>query len=65
MVREEVAKLLQKKLSWLKWAERKRLIPHVRVGRAIRYRESDLRAWIEGRQVHPVTAPSAGDSDED
>lgn len=31
-------------------------LPFVRVGRAIRYRESDLKSWIEQRTTTSVTA---------
>jgi len=54
LLREEAAKLLRKKESWLKWAERHGVIPHLRVGRAVRYRESDLAAWVEQCTVRPT-----------
>lgn len=44
--RERAAELLNKKASWLRYAERHRLIPFIRVGQQIRYRESDLEAWV-------------------
>lgn len=47
----EVAELLQKKESWLRYAERKRLIPFVRVGQQIRYRQADVDAWIRRQTV--------------
>lgn len=29
-------------------------LPYVRVGRSIRYRESDLRAFLDARAVNPI-----------
>ena len=28
-------------------------LPHVRIGRAVRYRRSDIAAWIEANTVRP------------
>jgi excisionase family DNA binding protein len=49
--RQQVAVLLGKKVSWLRYAERHRLIPFVRVGRQIRYRRADLERWLEQNAV--------------
>jgi hypothetical protein len=59
LTREEVARILNKKPSWLRYAERKKLIPFVKVGQAIRYRPSDILGWIE---THVVSGHSADDS---
>ena len=43
---EEVAELLGMKTDWV-WAQaRKGLIPHVRLGRYRRFRESAIEAWL-------------------
>jgi predicted DNA-binding transcriptional regulator AlpA len=46
LTRDEAAAILRKKVSWLRYSERRRIIPFVKVGQAIRYRSSDLREWI-------------------
>ncbi len=51
LIREEAAHIIRKRPSWMRYAERHRLIPYVKVGQAIRYRPSDLRAWIEAHVV--------------
>lgn len=54
LVREEVSKLIRRRVSWLKWAERKGLIPHVRLGREVRYRRADLVEWLDHCTVRPA-----------
>ncbi len=44
---EEVAALLQVTCSWVYAETRKRRIPHLRLGRYVRYRRSALEAWME------------------
>jgi len=44
---EEVAALLQVTCSWVYAETRKRRIPHLRLGRYVRYRRSALNAWME------------------
>jgi excisionase family DNA binding protein len=51
MLRKEVSKLVRRKESWLRWAERKGLIPFVRVGREIRYRRADIEAWLDAHKA--------------
>ena len=60
LTREEVARLLSKPESWLKYAERHRQIPFVRVGSQIRYRAEDISRWLKERVV-PV-APNEADN---
>jgi predicted DNA-binding transcriptional regulator AlpA len=49
--RAQVARILQKPASWLRYAERHRLIPFHKIGQQIRYRRSDVEAWIERQRV--------------
>ena len=56
LTRDEAAARIKKPASWLRWAERQKLIPYVKVGQQIRYRVSDLDEWIASRVVHPVRA---------
>jgi excisionase family DNA binding protein len=44
---DEVAALLQVTCSWVYAETRKRRIPHLRLGRYVRYRRSAIKAWIE------------------
>jgi hypothetical protein len=51
MTRKEAAEMLQKKVSWLRYAERRRLLPYVKVGQQVRYDPADLTRWIDSRRV--------------
>ena len=49
---EEAAEILRVKLSWLYQHTRRRSqdrIPFVKIGRYLRFREPDLRAYIDSR----------------
>jgi excisionase family DNA binding protein len=43
----EVAERLSVPVSWVRAETRAGRMPHVQLGRYRRYRESDLRAWLE------------------
>jgi excisionase family DNA binding protein len=47
---EAVARLLSVKPSWIYEAVRSRRIPHVKIGRHIRFIRSDLEVWIRDRR---------------
>lgn len=55
MKAEEVAARLSVPPTWVYAAARNRLIPSVQVGRYVRFRRSDIEAWIEagGRAADP------------
>lgn len=55
LTRGEAAAALNKKISWLRWSERRRLIPFIKVGQQIRYVSADLEAWIASRRVAAST----------
>jgi excisionase family DNA binding protein len=56
---EEVAALLQVTCSWVYAETRKRRIPHLRLGRYVRYRRSAIEAWIEDvERSSAITRPS-------
>ncbi len=64
MTRKEAAEYLGIRPQTLAcWASTQReTIPYVRVGRSVRYRKSDLDAWIESRVVTstaPIVAAAA------
>lgn len=44
----EVAALLQVTRSWVYEQTRRNRMPHVRLGRYVRYRRSAVEAWIAG-----------------
>jgi excisionase family DNA binding protein len=44
------AKLLAVKPSWVYEAVRSRRIPHLKIGRHIRFLRSDLEAWIDSQR---------------
>ena len=51
---DEAAEILRVKLSWLYQHTRRRSqdrIPFVKVGRYLRFREQDLRTYIESRKL--------------
>ncbi len=47
----DVAKMLNKKESWVRYARRSGILPYIKVGQALRFRMEDLLAWIEERRV--------------
>jgi excisionase family DNA binding protein len=50
---EEAAEILRVKVSWLYQHTRRRsqdLVPFIKVGRYLRFREQDLLAYIENRK---------------
>jgi len=51
LTRKEVARLLRKKESWLKYAERRKLIEYVKIGQQIRYRRSAIERYIQEHRV--------------
>ena len=53
LTRKQAAKILSKPESWLRFAERKRLVPYVKIGHHIRYRLRDLEAWVREQRVMP------------
>jgi len=63
LLRAEAASILRKPTSWLRYAERHGLVPFVRVGRQIRYRQEDLEAWVERSRAAPASGPQAGEGD--
>jgi excisionase family DNA binding protein len=44
---EEVASLLQVTPAWVYAETRRRRIPHIRLGRYVRYRRLALQAWMD------------------
>ena len=57
---EEVAALLRVTPAWVYAQTRRHRIPHLRLGRYVRYRRETLDSWME--QVESSTSPSVGHS---
>lgn len=53
---DEVAALLQVSCAWVYAETRKRRIPHLRLGRYVRYRRSAIEAWIVETEASSATA---------
>lgn len=61
MTTKEAAAFLDLKPNTLvKWRQRGEGPPFVRLGANVRYAEADLRAYIEGNRVFPVTLAMPG-----
>lgn len=52
----EAARFLSMPLSTLEKQTARKQIPHVKLGRAVRYDVADLRAWIEAKKI-PFASP--------
>jgi excisionase family DNA binding protein len=50
---KQAAELLNVPATWLMAEARAERIPHVRLGKYVRFDRDDLLAWIEGRGVGP------------
>jgi excisionase family DNA binding protein len=48
---KEVAKRLNMSETWVYRQAQCRIIPHVRLGKSVRFIESDLEAWINASKV--------------
>lgn len=44
----------------VKWRQREEGPPFVKIGSNVRYREADIRAWLEGNRVLPPTFSTLG-----
>jgi excisionase family DNA binding protein len=47
MTTEQVCDWMQVKVDWLYGQVARKTIPHVKVGRLLRFRKTDLEAWME------------------
>jgi len=54
---EAAGRLLGVPATWVMRAARRQQIPHVRVGRYVRFSEVALREWADARAVGPVASP--------
>jgi len=50
---DELAKVLSVKKSTIYQWVHLELIPHMKVGRLLRFREEDIQKWLISRQVEP------------
>ncbi len=51
MTVDDAAKFLNVKVSWLRSAIFRRAIPYIKVGNLVRFRECDLKEWIQKHTV--------------
>ncbi len=49
---EEVAHLLGMGIDWIYSQTRKGRIPHIRLGRTVRYRRQAILDWLEQKEQH-------------
>jgi len=56
---DEVAAMLRMKRAWVYAETRRGALPHVRLGRYVRYRRSAVTAWVEGLEQGTRTAHHA------
>ena len=62
----EIASLLAVPVSWVRSSTRAGYLPHLRLGRYVRYREADVLAWLDAQTAggaawkrhRPVEPPS-------
>jgi excisionase family DNA binding protein len=50
----EVGELLQVNLRWVLDAARRNAIPHIRLGRYVRFRRVDIEAWLLEQRRGPL-----------
>jgi excisionase family DNA binding protein len=50
---KEVGELLQVNASWVLDAARRNAIPHIRLGRYVRFRQIDIETWLLGQRRGP------------
>jgi excisionase family DNA binding protein len=55
---DEVADLLRVTRAWVYTETRARRIPHVRLGRYVRYRRSAVEAWVAQLEAASTTRPA-------
>jgi excisionase family DNA binding protein len=56
---DEVAALLRMTPDWIYSETRRNRIPHMRLGRYVRYRRSAIEAWMEALEAEADTARSS------
>ncbi len=55
---DEVADLIRVTRAWVYAETRRNAIPHLRLGRYVRYRRSAIEAWMQAVERGPGTAPA-------
>jgi excisionase family DNA binding protein len=53
---KEVGELLQLNTSWVLDAARRNAIPHIRLGRYVRFRRMDIETWLSDQRRGPIAA---------
>jgi len=51
---DDLARILNVKKSTIYQWVHMRLIPYIKVGRFVRFREKDIQRWLKSREVQPA-----------
>jgi excisionase family DNA binding protein len=54
LVAEEVAQLLAVPVSWVRQATRSGALPHIRLGRYVRYERDAIRTWVTDQRTRRI-----------
>jgi excisionase family DNA binding protein len=57
---EDVCRLLKIKRSYLYDLTHRNRIPHLKLGRHLRFRRSDLEAWLAGKRIEAAPGTALG-----
>jgi len=52
---DELAKVLSVKKSTIYQWVHMRLIPYIKVGRFVRFKEKDIQRWLQSKEVKPAS----------
>jgi len=52
---DDVAKVLSVKKSTIYQWVHMRLIPYIKVGRFVRFKEKDIQKWLQSKEVKPTS----------
>jgi excisionase family DNA binding protein len=59
---DEVAELMRVTRAWVYAETRRNAIPHLRLGRYVRYRRGAIEAWMRTVERGPASAPTRADA---
>jgi excisionase family DNA binding protein len=57
---EEVARYLGMRIDWVYREVRAGRLPHIRLGRAVRFRRESINAWLAAQEQQPSTRRRTG-----
>lgn len=56
---DDVAPIIGKSAYWLASQARRQVIPHLRIGREVRFTEAHVKEIIDAAEIRPQASPSA------